>query len=138
MSSNNGLTLTLRYPQHLLTPEDFVRFVEIPPFSAHWKKLGLSDDDLLMLQAGIMAAPLQGDVVRGTGGLRKLRFAKEGSGRGKSGGCRVYYCYLEEFSSVLLLAAYEKSRKEDLSMPERLAIKQVVERIVLILKSRGE
>lgn len=139
MADTNGVTQLLRltYPKHLLTPEDFVRFVEIGSFSKHWKQLGLDDDDLLVLQTGIMAAPRQGAVVKGTGGLRKLRYRRESLEEGKSGGVRVYYAFLEEFSIVLLMAAYAKSRKEDLTIEQRELLSKVLIRIERILGDRG-
>jgi hypothetical protein len=63
-------------------------FVELTPFvrfrEQHW-----ADDELRALQRFLLVTPTAGDVIRGTGGLRKLRWA--GSGRGKRGGARVIY-----------------------------------------------
>lgn len=130
--------LRLTYRTYFLTPEDFVRFVEIGSFSRHWKQLGLDDDDLLVLQMGIMAAPRKGAVVKGTGGLRKLRYRREGLEEGKSGGVRVYYAFLDEFSIVLLMAAYAKSRKEDLSVVDRESLAKALIRVEKILSERGD
>ena len=69
----------------MLKPEDLFSFVESKGFRGEWRDCGLSDDDLWSLQSVILATPKAGQVVPGTGGLRKLRFTPPGSGRGKSG-----------------------------------------------------
>ncbi len=53
--------------------------------------------------------PLKGDLITGTGGVRKLRFAKQG--KGKSGGVRVIYYYYDESAPLLLLDLFGKMRK---------------------------
>ncbi|HEY7117367.1 MAG TPA: hypothetical protein VH475_12315 [Tepidisphaeraceae bacterium] len=77
--------------------EDWKRFIELPYFRAKWIHLGLTDDDLRALQLALTAAPDRWPVVSGTGGLRKVRFAKSKSNRGKSGSFRIRYVYFEEF-----------------------------------------
>ena len=62
-------------------------FVELPIFRSRWKDMGLQDDDLKRLQEELLADPKIGAVMRGTGGVRKMRFAFEQ--RGKSGSIRV-------------------------------------------------
>lgn len=52
-------------------------FVELPSFVARWKALGLSDGDLLRLELDLLANPKIGPVLKGTGGVRKVRFAFE-------------------------------------------------------------
>ena len=52
-------------------------FVELPIFRARWKDMGLTDDDLKRLQEELLADPKVGAVMRGTGGVRKMRFAFE-------------------------------------------------------------
>ena len=52
-------------------------FVELPIFRARWKDMGLTDDDLKRLQEELLADPKVGSVMRGTGGVRKMRFAFE-------------------------------------------------------------
>ncbi len=80
-----------------------------------------------------MANPKGGVVVKGTGGLRKLEFApRQGIGgkrRGKRNSCRVCYVYFEEFYTVLLVTAYAKVRKEDLTDGEKAVIKKAIGRI---------
>jgi hypothetical protein len=61
--------------------------------------------------------PECGDVMKGTGGLRKMRFAPEG--RGKSGGARIVYFFYNEGSPLFLITLFAKNEKENLSVAER-------------------
>src|SRR5262249_17289118 len=75
-------------------PTDWPEFIELPGFTRAWVALGLYGGDLRALQAAILNGPERHPVVSGTGGLRKLRFARPGERRGKSGAHRVSYaCY---------------------------------------------
>lgn len=85
-----------------------------------------------------MENPKVGDVVQGTGGLRKLRFAPVEQPRGKSGALRVCYVHFEEYGIVLLVSAYAKSRKDNLSDAECAAIRTSIERAKRSLARRGE
>jgi hypothetical protein len=67
-----------------------------------------------------------GDLIQGTGGVRKLRWGLEG--RGKRGGARVIYFYYNADLPLFLLAAYAKNVRSDLSAAERKELKQFVER----------
>ena len=60
--------------------------------------------------------PTCGDIIPGSGGLRKVRIGRDGIG--KRGGTRVYYFYNEEFP-ILLLALYAKNEKSDLTTAEK-------------------
>tara|TARA_R110000744_G_scaffold2193_3_gene8757 strand:- start:572 stop:832 length:261 start_codon:yes stop_codon:yes gene_type:complete len=63
-------------------------FVESNIFEKY-RELYLSDDEYRLFQADLMVNPKQGDVIQGTGGLRKIRVASKG--KGKRGGSRVIY-----------------------------------------------
>jgi hypothetical protein len=99
-------------------------FVILPEFDRQWTKLGLDDDDLARLQNQIKKYPQLGAVIRGTGGVRKLRFAFEN--RGKSGSTRVLYVDLVISDMVMLLTAYAKSAKNSLTDAEKNEIKALV------------
>ena len=127
---------TLIYSPHQLSPKDLLNFCELSGFVDDWKGLRLDVEfDLLALQVAIMANPTAGNLVPGTGGLRKLEFAPPrglgggGRKRGKRNACRVCYVYFAEFHIVLLVTAYAKGQKEDLSEDEKTDIKKVIERI---------
>lgn len=70
-------------------------FIELPIFKSRWEALGLNEEDLLRLQIELLADLKAGDVMQGTGGVRKMRFAFEH--RGKSGGVRVIYVDFEVY-----------------------------------------
>lgn len=117
-----------------LRPEDWLRFVQLPPFPNQWDRLGLGDDALRSLEVLIMAAPRMFPVVRGTDGLRKLRFSPPDLAAGKSGGFRVFYLFLEEFSMVILWAIIHKAEAENLTKAEQNAIRAQVQRVRLLLE----
>ena len=72
----------------------------------------------------VAANPKAGNVMRDTGGVRKLRWRLPG--RGKRGGARVIYYYHSERLPVFLLAAYAKNERADLSKAERNAMKKLI------------
>jgi hypothetical protein len=121
--------------------QDLLIFCELAGFVQDWEDLQLDVEfDLLALQVAIMRDPKQGVVVQGTGGLRKLEFSPSkrhgGTRRGKRNACRVCYVFFEEFHTVLLVTAYAKGRKDDISYDEKRIIKQAIERAHRSLSSR--
>lgn len=127
----------LRYPKHIIDPQDFLTFVELDEFIDDWKKLGLNDDeDLFALQIVIMANPEGSPVIEGTGGLRKLRFAPASWKRGKRGSARVCYAYFKEHALALLVTAYSHKEKANLSAKEKQGIKAYLEQINRCLSDR--
>ncbi|MCM1522879.1 MAG: type II toxin-antitoxin system RelE/ParE family toxin [Ruminococcus sp.] len=86
--------------------------------------MGLDDNDLRRLQEEPLFDPEKGDVMQGTGSLRKLRFAFEG--QGKSGRVRVCYVDFAVYESIYLITAYPKSEKDNLSKSERSSIAKLI------------
>lgn len=76
----------------------------------------------------IAANPDAGDVIPGTGGIRKLRWAA--SGRGTRGGARIIYYYHDDAMPVFLLALYTKGEKIDLTASEKKAMRALVGEII--------
>lgn len=107
-------------------------FVITKEFDKNWKDMGLTDKDLKILQQELILNPQKGDVMQGTGGLRKLRIAFEG--KGKSGSGRVCYVDFAVFEKIYLITAYPKSVKENLSKAERNAISAMIEQLEHELK----
>ena len=85
----------------------------------------LSDSDLNALQWVLMAMPDRGDLIRGSGGLRKIRWA--GSGRGKRGGLRVIYYWHIAGSTIIFLLAYPKNEQDDLTPAQLKALKAIIQ-----------
>ena len=86
----------------------------------------LSDDEYRGLQAYLIQKPDAGDIVRGSGGVRKVRWSRDGAG--KSGGVRVIY-YWEKFESeIWMLTIYAKSEKATISGPDLKRILEAVNR----------
>ena len=85
-------------------------FVELEPFSR--ARAGLLDDEALArLQLYLMAEPQAGDVIPGSGGCRKLRWAA--SGRGKRGGSRVIYFLRLSEDEIVLVTIYAKNVRDN-------------------------
>ena len=102
-------------------------FIQTREFIKNWEDLGLNDDDLRRLELLIMSDPQIGVVMRGTGKLRKLRFALEN--RGKSGSARVCYVDFLPLETVYLITVYPKSVKENLTNAERNNIKKMIDQL---------
>ncbi|TWX63607.1 type II toxin-antitoxin system RelE/ParE family toxin [Colwellia sp. C1TZA3] len=90
--------------------------VELPEYKKQVQKhLSKSDSELLINY--LAEHPKAGDLMQGTGGIRKLRWAK--SGVGKSGGVRVIYYFHSESMPLFLLSLFGKNEKANLSHSER-------------------
>ena len=101
-----------------------MEFFETPIFTKLIQKL-ISDEEYHLLQLQLSVRPESGDIIKGSGGIRKLRWA--GSGRGKRGGIRVVYYYITEDEQIYMLYAYPKSKKDDLTADQLKQLKQLVE-----------
>jgi len=99
-------------------------FIETPVFTRQITDL-VDDDDYAEFQRQLAEDPEAGDVIPGTGGLRKIRMAAKG--RGKRGGARVIYYYFTSASQIALLLAYTKNEAEDLTAAQKKILKQVIE-----------
>jgi mRNA-degrading endonuclease RelE of RelBE toxin-antitoxin system len=90
--------------------------VELPEFFRKSQNL-LANDEKLSLINYLAAHPQAGDLMQGTGGIRKLRWAA--LGRGKSGGVRVIYYYYNGTIPLFLLTVFGKGEKANLSKSEK-------------------
>lgn len=90
-------------------------------------------DDLI---AYLAEFPNSGALIEGTGGLRKLRWSRTGSG--KSGGIRVVYFFHSEMMPLYLLAAFGKNEKANLSREERNFLAKSVKELVAYWRERNE
>jgi hypothetical protein len=101
--------------------------VETAEFLKHSARF-MSDSEREELVAFVGTNPEAGEIMPGTGGVRKIRWARESMG--KRGGARVIYYYHSEQLPVFLLTAFPKNRKANLSEAERNAMKRLVSILV--------
>lgn len=98
-----------------------IEFIETSLFTKQIKQIA-TDDELRILQQELIAQPMKGDLISGTGGLRKVRMATDG--QGKSGSARVIY-FLATAEVIYLLLAYAKNEKDSLTAAEKAELKQL-------------
>jgi len=92
-----------------------VEFIKTATFTRLVTAL-LSEEEYRGLQNELAIHPDRGDLIRGGGGIRKLRHALPG--RGKSGGVRVIYYWIKNDHQVYMLVIYPKSKKDNLTVRE--------------------
>jgi len=99
-------------------------FIEAAAFTAYLPDY-LSDEEYTALQEHLCETPESGDLVRGSGGVRKLRWARAGSG--KSGGVRICYYARTRLGQILMLVIYAKSTLDTLPGHVLKALKEELE-----------
>jgi hypothetical protein len=99
-------------------------FIETSVFTRQITAL-VDDDDYADFQRELANDPEAGDLIPGTGGLRKIRMAAKG--HGKRGGARVIYYYFTSAAQIALLLAYAKNEAEDLTAAQKKVLKEVIE-----------
>ena len=97
-------------------------FVELPSFE-RFRENYLTDDEYKDFQRLLMSDPQAGDVITGTGGLRKVRFEDKRRGKGKRGGLRVIYYYQVRAFEFLLFTIYDKDEMSDLTPKQKSLFK---------------
>jgi len=102
-------------------------FVYTQKFDKEWKKIGLNDDDLCPLELFLLENPEAGRIMRGTGGIRKLRWALPS--RGKSSGIRALYIDFVVSEKICMFDLFIKEEKENLTQTEKNALRQIVKAI---------
>jgi hypothetical protein len=110
--------------------------VELPEFIKKARAL-FTENETKALIDHLAEHPNAGDLMQGTGGVRKLRWAREG--RGKSGGARVIYYFHSERIPLYLLTAFGKGEKANLSPAERSELADLVQILKrTALREKGE
>lgn len=94
-------------------------FVELPSFTKRLVQL-LDDDSYARFQLHLAGRPDAGKLIRGGGGLRKIRWSAKG--HGKRGGARVIYFWRTALGQIILARLYAKNEREDLSPAELKAV----------------
>jgi hypothetical protein len=98
-----------------------------PTFERQVAAAGLTEDEVMKIVSAIASDPLAGDLIKGTGGARKVRFARPGVG--KSGGFRTIHYFGGDDVPVFLLALIDKRERANLSQAERNALARTLPRI---------
>jgi len=91
-------------------------FIETPEFVRKYDRIA-SQEEMINLQRELIANPMKGSLVQGTGGARKIRMRMQG--RGKSGGARIIYYFVDLRGEIWLLDVYLKSDKDNLTSSEK-------------------
>ena len=98
--------------------------IETSVFTKQVNRL-LSDEEYQQLQLALINRPEAGSAIRGSGGLRKMRWSAKG--RGKRGGSRVIYYWAVSQEQLLMLLIYPKNVQDDLSQDQKRTLRQIVE-----------
>ena len=100
-----------------------MEFVETSGFSKIRENY-FDDSQFNMLQLYLMDRPDAGNIIKGSGGIRKLRWGMQG--QGKRGGVRVIYYWITKDNQILFLTAYAKSKASDLSQNAIKTMREIV------------
>lgn len=114
-----------RYAIDVCTPMVYslpMVFIETPVFTGQVIEL-LTDEEYGRFQQCLAAHPQMGDVIPGTGGLRKVRWSVQG--RGKRGGVRVIYYHVSAAAQCRMLLIYRKGLKDDLTAAEKKVLRKL-------------
>ncbi|MCL2387342.1 MAG: type II toxin-antitoxin system RelE/ParE family toxin [Defluviitaleaceae bacterium] len=109
-------------------------FVYLQNFDRAWKSLGLTDNELFKLENMILMQPNKGELIQGTGGLRKIRVGIDG--RGKSSGIRVLYVDFEHYGRIYGLFAYRKNESENITDVQKQMFRQLINELLEELKRK--
>ena len=104
-----------------------ITVVETPEFLSATRRL-LDEEERAALVDYLSRRPTAGHMIRGTGGVRKLRWGL--GSQGKRGGARVIYFYHSATLPLFLLTAYAKNVKADLSQADRNGFRDLTKRLV--------
>lgn len=106
--------------------DEYLEFVHTHEFADSVEDL-LTGSELRALENVLLTDPEAGQVIAGTGGVRKLRFGLQG--RGKRGGIRVLYVYAKHEQRIYFLLGYAKNVRETLTQGEKNALKAWVQEL---------
>ncbi len=118
-----------------MAPTVPISVVETPEFLSATRKL-MTDHERALLVDYLAHNPTSGDLVPGTGGVRKLRWGLEG--RGKRGGARVIYFHHDAGMPLFALTAYAKNERADLSQQDRNDFRRLTALLVERFKRRKQ
>jgi hypothetical protein len=114
-----------------------MEFIESPAFTRHLPDY-LSNEGYRALQNELASNPQAGDLMPGTGGFRKVRWADPRRGKGRRGGLRIVYYYFPRDQEIWLVTLFDKEEASDLSPKEKKALKAAIEAELEWRKARQE
>jgi mRNA-degrading endonuclease RelE of RelBE toxin-antitoxin system len=97
--------------------------IETPIFTEDLLKC-LSDDEYREFQQALIANPKKGELIKGSGGLRKIRWKQ--SHKGKRGGLRIIYWWEQSINQITLIFIYKKTDQEDLTPHQIKILKSLI------------
>jgi hypothetical protein len=98
--------------------------IETPIFTKRLSGI-LTDEEYRLLQMHLLNKPDAGKVIKGSGGLRKLRWSAKG--HGKSGGVRIIYYWFVAQDTILLLFPFAKNERTDLTSEQLQQLRKIIE-----------
>jgi hypothetical protein len=111
-----------------------VTVIELPSFLRSADAAGMTEGERNALVDFIARHPLAGDLVRDTGGLRKIRWQREGGG--KSGGYRAIYYFHDPRAPIFAFLAYGKNQQTDLTPTQKKSAADLVTTIKALIRER--
>lgn len=103
-----------------------MEFIEAPAFTKYVSEY-LTDDGYRLLQGELSQNPDEGDLMPGTGGFRKLRWADSRRGKGRRGGLRIIYFHFASSQQIWMMTLYGKNEAADPTPSEKKALKAAIE-----------
>ena len=101
-----------------------MRIIETSIFTKRVQEI-LSEEEYRLFQIQLISDPDAGDIIQGSGGIRKIRWS--GSGRGKRGGSRILYYWFNKQGLLLMLFIFKKNEKDGLTKAQLKTLKTIVE-----------
>jgi mRNA-degrading endonuclease RelE of RelBE toxin-antitoxin system len=103
-----------------------MEFFEAPAFTRHLPHY-LDDEQYRALQTALADSPELGDIIPGTGGFRKLRWADARRSKGRRGGLRVVYYWFDGRNQIWLMTVYDKDEAADLTPAQKKLLKAAID-----------
>src|ERR1017187_10849030 len=104
-----------------------MEFIKAPAFTRHVSDY-LADDEYRAMQVELAREPEKGDLMPGTGGFRKVRWADPRRGKGRRGGLRIIYYHFPSDHQIWLMTLYGKDEASDLTAQRKKALKVAIEK----------
>lgn len=115
-----------------------ITVISLKPFLKAAKAIGLQEEDISQLETDVAYSPEDGDVIEGTGGIRKRRVALPERNRGKSGGGRLFTLFLNLHRPVFIIMLIDKATSANLTKNERNELADLVNTLKAEFRRKGD